>query len=99
MAFLLGLVMPPLGPLAWVALSGSSRGDYLRSKKVRSGLAMLVGSALPFLVVAGAATAGLWRDPDSNPIGLGLLLFVGGLAGTIVVTVGIALVSFGRRSS
>ena len=92
-AVLLGLAVPPLGLLAWIALSGSRRSDYLRSNWVRTGVAVGVGSALPLLAVGGAATFGLWPDPNPNPIGLGLLLFAGGGLGTILIAVGIARVS------
>ena len=92
-AVLLGLAAPPLGLLAWIALSGSGRSDYLRSNWVRIGLAIAIGSALPLLAVVGAARMGLWPDPNPNPIGLGLLLVAGGGLGTILTAVGVALVS------
>lgn len=91
-AVLLGLAVPPLGLLAWIALSGSHGSDYLRSNWVRAGFAAGVVSALPLLVVGGASRLGLWPDPNPNPIGLGLLLFVGGGLATILIAVGIALV-------
>ena len=91
-AILLGLAMPPLGLLAWIALSGSRRSDYLRSNVVRAGFAAGVVSALPLLVVVGASRLGLWPDPNPNPIGLGLLLLVGGGLATILSAVGVALV-------
>jgi hypothetical protein len=87
---LLGLTALPLGLLAWIALSGSRRSDYLRSKWVRAGFATGVLSALPLLVVGGAAALGLWPDPNPNPIGLGLLLVAGGGLATILIAVGIA---------
>jgi hypothetical protein len=89
----LGLAVPPLGLLAWIALSGSHRSDYLGSAGVRTGLGIVVGGALPLLAVGGSAMVGLWPDPNPNPIGLGLLLFAGGGLGTILIAVGIALVS------
>lgn len=90
---LLGLTVPPLGLLAWIALSGSRRSDYLRSTWVRAGFAVGIASALPLLAVGGAATLGLWPDPNPNPIGLGLLLVAGGVLATIFIAIGIALVS------
>jgi hypothetical protein len=92
-ALLIGLAMPPLGLLAWIALSGSRRSDYLRSTWVRWGLAVGVGSALPLLAVVVTAAVGLWPDPNPNPIGLGLLMFAGGVLATILLGVGILLVS------
>ena len=53
----------PLGLLAWIALSGSCRSDYLRSNWVRTGLGIGAGSVVPLLVVSGAAMLGLWPDP------------------------------------
>ena len=97
-AILLGLTIPPLGLVAWIALSGSQRRDYLRSNWVRTGLAIGIGSALPLLAVAGAAALGLWPDPNPNPIGLGLLMFAGGVLATILIGVGIVLVSRRRLS-
>jgi hypothetical protein len=91
-AVLLGLAVLPIGLLAWIALSGSRRSDYMRSNWVRAGFAVGVGGALPLLAVGGAAQLGLWPDPNPNPIGLGLLLFAGGGLGTILIGVGIALV-------
>lgn len=93
MAVLLGLAVPPLGLLAWIALSGSHRSDYLRSNWVRAGVGAGAGSALPLLTVGGAAALGLWPDPDPNPIGLGLLAFAGGGLATILIAVGITRVS------
>ena len=90
---LLALTMTPLALVSWIALSGSGRRDYLRSNWVRAGFALGVVSALPLLVVGGAAALGLWPDPNPNPIGFGLLLLVGGGVATILVAVGIALVS------
>ena len=89
MAVLLGLAMPPLGLVAWIALSGSRRRDYLRSNWVRTGIAVGIGSAMPLLAVVVAASLGLWPDPNPNPIGLGLLLFAGGGLATILAGAGI----------
>ncbi len=96
-AVLLGLVVPPLGLLVWIALSGSGRSNYLRSNWVRTGVAIGVGSALPLLTVVGAARVGLWPDSNPNPIGLGLLLFAGGGLATLLIAVGVVLVSKGGR--
>jgi hypothetical protein len=90
-AVLLGLVLPPLGLLAWIGLSGSQRRDYLRSSWVRAGLSIVVFTAAPLLLVAAAARLGLWPDPDPNPIGLGLLLVAGAALGTILSGVGLVL--------
>jgi hypothetical protein len=89
LSVVLALALPPLGPLAWIALSGSRRSDYLRSAWVRAGFYTGGVSALPLLVVGVAAWLGLWPDPNPNPIGLGLLLFAGGTLATILIAVGI----------
>jgi len=80
------LVVPPLGLLAWIALSGSQRSAYLRSGWVRWGLGIGIGGAVPLLVVGLA-------DPQSNPIGLGLLFLACGGLGTILLAVGVMIVA------
>ena len=40
------------------------------------GLAILILGTGPLLVFGGAAALGLTRDPNPNPIGLGLLAFI-----------------------
>jgi hypothetical protein len=91
-AVLLGLVMPPLGILAWIGLSGSQRRDYLQSNWVRAGISIVVVSAAPLIFIIAAAWLGLWPDPNPNPVGPGLLLFVGGAIGTMLTGLGILLV-------
>jgi hypothetical protein len=91
-AVLLGLVMPPLGVLAWIGLSGSQRRDYLQSNWVRAGISIVVVSAAPLIFIVAAAWLGLWPDPNPNPVGPGLLLVVGGAIGTILTGLGILLV-------
>lgn len=98
-AVLLGLAAPPVGLLAWIALSGSGRRDYLRSNWVRAGFIVGMAGTLPLLVVVVAARLGLWPDPNPNPIGLGLLLLLAGGAGTILIGIGIAVVSAQDRPS
>ena len=92
-AVLLGLVIPPLGVLAWIGLSGSQRRDYLQSNWVRAGISIVVVSAAPLLLIIAAAWLGLWPDPNPNPIGPGLLLVAGGALGTMLTGLGIVLVS------
>ena len=89
---MLGVILPPVGLLAWIGLSGSSRAEYFRSTWVRAGLGIVAVSVAPLLVVVTLASLGLWPDPDPNPIGLGLLLVAGGAFGTIVAAVGVLLV-------
>lgn len=42
---------------------------------LRLGLGLLVGGSGPLLLFAAADGLGLIRDPNPNPIGLGLLFF------------------------
>ncbi len=90
---LLAITLPPLSLVAWIALSGSQRDAYLRSNWVRAGFAVVVLAALPLVAAGGASALGLTSDPNPNPIGLGLLMLVGAILGTILVAVGVVLVS------
>ena len=47
--------------------------DYLKSRWIRVGLALLVLGTGPLLFIIAAAAVGLWPDPNPNPIGPGLL--------------------------
>src|SRR4030095_295536 len=87
-AVLLGLVLPPLGVLAWIGLSGSQRRDYFQSNGVRAEISIVV-SAAPLLLIIAAAWLGLWPDPNPNPVGPGLLFFAGAAIGTILTGLGI----------
>jgi hypothetical protein len=91
LSLVFGVVAPPLGVIAWIALSGSRRSDYLRSNWVRTGLGVGIGSALPLLIVGSAANLGLGSDPNPNPVGLGLLALAGGILGTVLMAVGLVL--------
>ena len=91
-AVLLGLLIPPLGVLVWIGLSGSQRRDYWQSRWVRAGFAIVVVSAAPLIFVIAAASLGVWPDPNPNPVGFGLLFLAGGAIGTIVTGLGILLV-------
>ena len=83
------VLAPPLAPFVWIAASGDERPIYLRSSWVRAGLAVLVLSALPLLVVgAFGYELGLTSDPNPNPIGLGLLFVAGALLGAILTAIG-----------
>jgi hypothetical protein len=86
---LVGFVLPPLGLLLWIALSGSQRRVYLDSNWVRSGFGLAIGATLPLIAFIAAASLGLLSDPDPNPIGLGFLFLSGSAAGTIIAAVGV----------
>ena len=91
-AILLALVMPPLGVIAWIGLSGSQRRDYFQSNWVRAGISIVGVSAAPLIFIIAAAWLGLWPDPNPNPVGPGLLFFAGAAIGTIVTGLGLLFV-------
>jgi len=97
LSVLVGFVLPPLGLMLWIALSGSQRRDYLESNWVRSGFGLAMASSLPLVAFIAAASLGLLSDPHPNPIGLGFLFLAGSAAGTTIATVGILRV--GQRST
>jgi hypothetical protein len=90
-AVILGVMIPPLGLMTWIALSGSERHHYLRSGWVRGGFGVAAASALPLLALLVATELGLGSDPNPNPIGLGLLMLVGAGLGTMIAAAGVVL--------
>ena len=58
---------------------------------IKIGLAIFAASWVPLLVV------GLLH-PDSNPVGLGLLAWVGSPGGIIVAAIGLLLRAIGRNT-
>ena len=95
---LLALTAPPLALAAWILLSGGQRAAYFRSKWIRAGLVVLVLGTLPLLAVVVAASLGLTRDPNPNPVGLGLLFFFAGVVACLLVLVGIVRVALASRT-
>ena len=87
------VLVPPFGLVAWILLSGSYRGDYLRAPLVRAGFGIAIVSALPLLSVVALSALGVWPDPNPNPIGFGLLLVAGGGLGTVILGFGVAAVA------
>jgi len=85
---LLLFIAPPLSLFAWALLSGSAREYYLRSSWIRAGFVIVVVSALPLTAIIIATSLGLTRDPNPNPIGFGLLFFLGGVVGSICCLIG-----------
>jgi hypothetical protein len=71
--------------------------DSLRSRWVRVSLALLVLGSGPLWTIVLLAAFGLWRDPNPNPIGPGLLFFFTFLAAVICLAVGVARVRSDRR--
>ncbi len=62
--------------------------SYLQSPLVRTGIVLLVVGSGPLLFIIAAA-AGLWPDPNPNPIGPGLLSFVTFWPAVICIVVGV----------
>jgi hypothetical protein len=95
---LLAVFAPPLALVSWILLSGGQRSAYFRSTWIRAGLVVLVVGALPLLAVGLAASLGLTRDPNPNPIGLGLLFLASGVLACVLVLVGIVRVAIASRA-
>jgi hypothetical protein len=66
--------------------------EYLRSRLVKVGLALLILGTGPLLFIIIAAAVGLWPDPDPNPIGPGFLAFLTFWPGVICLVIGISRV-------
>ena len=62
---------------------------YLRSGLVKAGLALFLVGTGPLLAIIAAATLGLTKDPNPNPIGPGLLAFFTFWPSVILVFAGI----------
>ena len=94
------LLMPPLGPIVWILMSGNDRPAYLRSRLVLAGLTLLVLSALPLLYVIVSTPSGLPQQARPNPVGLGLIFVAGIAVGTVMTTAGAMLthVALGREA-
>jgi hypothetical protein len=66
--------------------------EYLQSRWVRAGLALLVLGTGPLLFIIGAAAVGLWPDPNPNPIGPGMLCGLTLWPALICIVVGVVRV-------
>jgi hypothetical protein len=71
--------------------------EYLGSKLVRIGLALLILGSAPLWGIILAAKLGLWPDPNPNPIGPGLLFVVTFWPAVLLIGVGVARVRYQRR--
>ncbi|MBK7249632.1 MAG: hypothetical protein IPI06_01640 [Gammaproteobacteria bacterium] len=92
LALLLCIVAPPLGFLAWVLGNADERPAYLASRWVRAGLVLLVLGTSP-LILFSLFT----RDPNPNPIGLGLLFVACVIPATACLAIGAVWVWFKLR--
>jgi hypothetical protein len=88
LVLLLCVLAPTLGLLVWIFGSGAQRPVYLRSWWVRAGLVLLLVGAAPLVAIIVAAKAGLWPDPNPNPVGPGLLFFISGVVATVCLAIG-----------
>jgi len=72
--------------------------EYLRSSWVRVGIGLLIVSAGPLLFIIAAAAIGVWPDPNPNPVGPGLLFFLGFWPAVICILVGVQRVRKSRAN-
>jgi hypothetical protein len=70
---------------------------FLQSKLVRFGLVLLVVGTGPLLFIVVAAAAGLWPDPNPNPIGPGLLSFLTFWPAVVCIVAGVIRVRLRQR--
>jgi hypothetical protein len=66
--------------------------EYLESRWVKVGVAMLVLGSGPLLLIIGAAAVGLWPDPSPNPLGPGMLCGLTLWPSIICIVVGVVRV-------
>ena len=64
--------------------------DYLRSTRVRIGLALLVLGSGPLIGTMAAAKLGLTSDPNPNPVVFGILAFFTFWPAVIMIVWGLA---------
>jgi hypothetical membrane protein len=70
--------------------------EYLRSRLVKVGLAMLVLGSGPLWAIVLLAAIGVWPDPNPNPIGPGLLFFLTLWPSMICIGIGVFRVRQGK---
>ena len=71
---------------------------YLQSGWIKVGLALLCIGGGPLLFIIVASAAGLWPDPNPNPIGPGLLFFFTFWPAVISIVIGVVRVRGGRST-
>lgn len=67
------------------------------NRTLKAGLAVIVVGCSPLLLFLLAHQLGLVKDPNPNPIGLGLLFFVSLPIGLVTTTIGAVLYYLQRR--
>ena len=70
---------------------------YLQSVLVKVGLGLLIVGAGPLLFIIAAAALGLWSDPNTNPVGAGLLFFFSFWPAVICIVIGFVPVRIRNR--
>jgi hypothetical protein len=63
--------------------------EYLRSRLVKIGLALLILGSAPLIFIIIAAAIGLWPDPNPNPVGPGMLAGLTFWPSVICIVVGV----------
>jgi hypothetical protein len=72
--------------------------EYLESRWVKVGIALLVIGAAPLVLIVITAAVGLWPDPHPNPVGPGLLFGLTLWPAIICIVVGVIRVRNRRRA-
>ena len=63
--------------------------EYLQDRVVKIGLMILALGSFPLLAIIFLAKVGIWPDPNPNPIGPGLLMFLTFWPGVITLVSGL----------
>jgi hypothetical protein len=63
--------------------------EYLQDRVVKIGLMILALGSGPLLAIIFLAKVGIWPDPNPNPIGPGLLMFLTFWPGVITLLSGL----------
>ena len=72
--------------------------DYLRNGWIRAGLVIVAVGWTPLLAIIFLADAGLWPDPNPNPVGPGILFAFTEWPAIICFVIGIVRVKRARRA-
>lgn len=56
---------------------------------LRLGFGVLIAGSAPLLLFLAADAMGMVRDPDPNPIGLGLIFAVGNMIAGVLIPIGL----------
>lgn len=70
-------------------LIGVEMLPFLSDRLFRIGAAVVIIGSAPLITILLLAKVGLWTDPNPNPVGPGLLVFVTFWPGVILMAAGI----------